>query len=111
MLLSEAARAFSGPGWAFEIQYDGWRCLPQVKGGVAQLQSRGGADETAWWPEVANALAEISGHHVLDGKMCVLDDLGRSSFEKLQKRSMLKRWKMGTDPVVFCAFDRSSWTA
>src|SRR4051812_14559693 len=84
MLLSEVPRAFSRPGWAFEIKYDGWRCLAEVKDGRARLQSRNGTDATGWWPEVANALAGLPGHHVFDGEMCVLDDVGPSDFNRLQ---------------------------
>ena len=31
--------------------------------------------------------------------------IGRSDFGRLQKRSMLKGWKPGADPVVYCVFD------
>jgi bifunctional non-homologous end joining protein LigD len=105
MLLSEVQQPFSRVGWGFEIKYDGWRCLAEVKAGAVRLQSRGGADATGWWPEVAVALAGLRGHHVLDGEMCVLDEYGRSDFDRLQVRSMRKGWKPGADLVVFCAFD------
>jgi len=68
MLLSEVSRPFSRSGWGFEIKYDGWRCLAEVKKGTVRLQSRGGADLTTWWPEVAIALAGLRGHHVLTAK-------------------------------------------
>jgi bifunctional non-homologous end joining protein LigD len=76
-----------------------------VQDGEVRLQSRGAMDATAWWPEVASAIGELQGHHVLDGEMCVLDELGRSNFDRLQARSMRKGWKPGADPIVFCAFD------
>lgn len=105
MLLSEAPQPFSRVGWGFEIKYDGWRCLAEVRKGVVRLQSRGGADATTWWPEIVLALATLPGHHVLDGEVCVLDEYGRSDFNRLQARSMRKGWKPGADLVVFCAFD------
>jgi len=37
--------------------------------------------------------------------MCVLDERGRSDFDRLQARSMRKGWKPGLDLVVFCVFD------
>lgn len=105
MLLGEVRRPFSKAGWGFEIKYDGWRCLAQVKDGDVRLQSRGGADATPWWPEIGIALAGLGGHHILDGEMCVLDERGRSDFNRLQVRSMRKGWKPGLDLVVFCVFD------
>jgi bifunctional non-homologous end joining protein LigD len=41
----------------------------------------------------------------LDGEVCVLDDIGRSDFDRLQVRARKKRWYSGCDSVVFCAFD------
>jgi bifunctional non-homologous end joining protein LigD len=35
----------------------------------------------------------------------VLDDLGRSDFNRLHHRARRRRWYEGCDPVVFCAFD------
>jgi bifunctional non-homologous end joining protein LigD len=64
--------------------------LAEVNGGKVRLQSRGGVDATPWWPEVANALGVLRGHHVLDGEVCVLAELGRSDFDRLQARSMRK---------------------
>lgn len=105
MLVTEVKRPFSRDGWTFELKYDGWRCLAEVNEGHVRLQSRRGNDASRWWPEVAAGLKSIGGHYILDGEVCVLDDLGRSDFGRLQKRSMLKGWKLGADPVVYCVFD------
>ena len=96
MLLTEVRRPFSLQGWTFELKYDGWRCLAEVKDGVARIQSRRGFDLSRRWSGVVTSLASIPGHHILDGEMCVLDDLGRSDFDKLTARSSLK---------TFCVFD------
>ena len=86
MLLSEVLTPFSRDGWTFELKYDGWRCLAEVKDGVARIQSRRGFDLSRRWSRVVTSLASIPGHHILDGEMCVLDDLGRSDFDKLTAR-------------------------
>lgn len=38
-------------------------------------------------------------------EVCVLDELGRSDFERLQRRGMRKCWFRGCDPAAFCVFD------
>jgi bifunctional non-homologous end joining protein LigD len=40
-----------------------------------------------------------------DGEACVLDDLGRSDFDRLQDRARRRRWYQGADPVAYCIFD------
>lgn len=105
MLLSEVPRPFKREGWGFELKYEGWRCLAEAKDGSAAIRTRGGMNTTNWWPEIARGLSSLEGHHILDGEVCVLDELGRSDFERLQTRARMKRWKEGADPVAFCVFD------
>lgn len=51
-------------------------------------------------------LADLpGGRHVLDGEVCVLDDYGRSDFDRLHARAKRRGFPAGADPVVFCAFD------
>jgi bifunctional non-homologous end joining protein LigD len=45
------------------------------------------------------------GQYIVDGEMCVLDELGRSDFDKLQDRARRRRWYEGASPVVYCVFD------
>lgn len=106
MLLTERKSPFSDPGWSFELKFDGYRLLAEIDAGRVQLKSRGGADATRWFPEVAAGLAALpGGRHVLDGEVCVLDAMGRSDFDRLHARAMRRKWYAGADPVVFCAFD------
>lgn len=104
MLLSEERRAFSRAGWGFELKFDGWRCLAEVKAGAVRLQSRGGNDHKLV-ARGRDRAGQLRGHHILDGEVCVHDEHGRSDFDRLQVRSMGKGWKPGADLVVFCAFD------
>jgi hypothetical protein len=41
----------------------------------------------------------------MDGEVCVLDELGRSDFNRLQDRARRRCFYPDCDPVVFCAFD------
>jgi bifunctional non-homologous end joining protein LigD len=108
MLLHEGRRPppFDQPGWFFELKFDGYRLLAGVNRGAVTLGTRGGNDATTWFPELVRGLATIRGGvHVIDGEVCVLDDLGRSDFDRLRVRASRRRWYEGADRVVFCAFD------
>lgn len=108
MLLHEGRKThpFNQDGWLYEIKFDGYRLVAGVNDGNVTLSTRNGAAATKWFPEVVEGLKKISGGpHVLDGEVCVLDDIGRSDFNRLQDRARRRRWYEGCDPVVFCAFD------
>jgi bifunctional non-homologous end joining protein LigD len=114
MRATEGGRPFTDPAWIYEVKYDGYRCLAGVnlrngassQTGPVELRTKSGVDCTAWFPEVAALLSELpGGPHIIDGEACVLDEIGRSDFERLQTRARRRRWVPGADPVTLCAFD------
>jgi len=42
---------------------------------------------------------------VLDGEVVVLDELGRTDFDRLHARAKARRWKPGLASAVYCVFD------
>lgn len=107
MLLSRVApaRAPDGSGWTAEIKHDGYRLLAGIdEARRVHLKSRGGADATRWYPEL-ESMRSLPARTILDGEVSVLDDIGRSNFDRLHTRSRRKGFKAGDDLVVFCAFD------
>ena len=99
-------RPFVDPAWIFEVKYDGYRMLAEVSSDGVSLQTRRGADSTGWFPELHSPLRAIGGgRHVLDGEVCVLDELGRSDFDALQNRARRRGWRAGSTPVAFLVFD------
>lgn len=71
-----------------------------------ELRTKRGVDCTKWFPEVAQLLAELpGGPHVIDGEACVLDEIGRSDFNRFDRRAKARGWYAGCDPVTLCAFD------
>jgi bifunctional non-homologous end joining protein LigD len=92
-MLAEAREAPpSGDGWLFEIKYDGYRLLASREDGRSSLRFRGGGDASATFPEITRALAALPYDRILlDGEVVVLDDEGRPSFGRLQKRGRLTR--------------------
>lgn len=106
MLASEGGRPFTSTDWLYEVKYDGYRCLARFGDGSTELRTKSGVDCTRWFPEIADLLAPIAGGpHVVDGEACVLDDIGRSDFERLQARARRRRRYPGCDPVTLCVFD------
>lgn len=89
-----------------QIKYDGYRVLAQFGAGQCILRTRNGADCTRWFPEVAQALlAESCGRSIVDGEICVLDELGRSDFDLLHARARRRHLRAGDALVTFCVFD------
>ncbi|MCZ6714740.1 MAG: DNA ligase D [Deltaproteobacteria bacterium] len=88
MLAGTEDAPFSREGWLFELKYDGVRVLAGRTGdGDVRLYTRTGTDRTTTYPEVARALGHLPvDEFVLDGEVVALDEIGRSSFELLQKR-------------------------
>lgn len=74
--------------------------------GTVQLRTRNGIDATKWFPEVVQSLATVRvGPCVVDGEVCVLDELGRSDFDQFQERARCRRRYPGCRDVVYCVFD------
>ncbi|MFI2751970.1 ATP-dependent DNA ligase [Cellulomonas sp. P22] len=73
----------AGPGWAYEVKWDGVRVLADTTGGRLRLLSRTGRDVSAAYPELA-PLASVQGA-VLDGEVVAMAG-GVPSFEALAER-------------------------
>jgi bifunctional non-homologous end joining protein LigD len=77
----------TGPGWIYELKWDGMRVLVEVGPDGVRSWSANGLEATATYPELAAlgpALSPIQC--VLDGEVVALDAAGRPSFERLQHR-------------------------
>jgi bifunctional non-homologous end joining protein LigD len=98
MLATLAPEVPTGPGWVFEVKWDGYRALAYVREGEARLESRRGNDLTERFASVAKAIEKAvkTPDCVLDGEVCALDQQGRSSFSAMQQ---------GTGPLVYYVFD------
>jgi bifunctional non-homologous end joining protein LigD len=76
-----------GPGWIYELKWDGVRVLAIRADGAVTLYGRRGARCTAQYPEVVAAIAALRGGDLaLDGEIVALEDGGRASFQRLQRR-------------------------
>jgi len=109
MLPTLVAAVPAGPGWLFELKWDGMRVLAVRHHGRVRLWSRSGRDVTGPYPEVADAVAGLGGGDLaLDAEVVALDDAGRPSFPLLQRRMHLTRGiaaKAAAVPVTAYVFD------
>ena len=90
MLAEPREQAFDDPRWLFELKVDGFRAVAAKQGARAAIHYRRGADATASFPDLANAMLALPYQHlVLDGEIAVLDAQGRPVFQRLQRRALL----------------------
>ena len=102
---------FNSPDWLFEIKNDGYRMLAKFGSGKVAMRTRGGHDCLPWSPEVADALAPYKGgSFMVDGEVRVMDDLGRSDFNRLRARAVQRCFYSNCDPVVRAARPRPCTT-
>ncbi len=74
----------AGPGWRFEVKWDGVRILADTTGDRLRMLGRNGRDAAAAYPELAG-LAGLPPGTVLDGEVVALRD-GVPSFPALAER-------------------------
>lgn len=96
-----------GPGWSYEVKWDGVRVLADSAGGEARLWSRNEREVTAAYPELAvlSGLPDV----LLDGEVVALAD-GIPSFEALAERMHVRdpvraRTLAARLPVGYLVFD------
>jgi bifunctional non-homologous end joining protein LigD len=92
MLATLMDKPFSNPEWLFEVKWDGVRALAWVRDGKLELRARSGSGITAQYPELASLPERFSASQaLLDGEIVVLDEKGRSDFERLQERMHVRQ--------------------
>ncbi|MHA7282563.1 ATP-dependent DNA ligase [Arthrobacter sp. TMS2-4] len=97
--------------WAYEMKWDGVRCLAVVRDGQVRLISRNGMDTTLTYPELGDLDGLLSADSaVLDGEIVALNARGRPDFGLLQTRMKLTfrteiEAAQATTPVRLMLFD------
>ena len=84
MLATLVKEPFDHPDWIFEVKWDGYRAVAEVRDRTVSLYSRNGISfEKKFFP-IVEALRKFGFDAVLDGEIVVVDDQGRSDFQMLQ---------------------------
>ncbi len=100
MLATLVDGPFDREGWAFEIKWDGFRSIAEIRDGKVRLVSRNGKPQNARFPTVAAALSGFPIDAVFDGEIVAVDAKGRPHFQDLQS-SM----RPGKSRILYYVFD------
>ena len=84
MLAREIDEPFDSKDWLYKIKWDGYRAIAEIKDGRNQLYSRNGNSFNTAYPLVFNELKKIKHNAVLDGEVVIINEDGKSDFQKLQ---------------------------
>ncbi|MBG9375370.1 DNA ligase D [Panacibacter sp. DH6] len=84
MLASIAKTAFDDKDWIFEVKWDGYRAVTEIKKGKISFYSRNGIDFSARFPALVKELSKIKHDVVLDGEIVLMNDKNLPDFQKLQ---------------------------
>jgi len=100
MLATLAREPFDDPDWLFEVKWDGYRAVAEIRKGGVSLYSRNLLSLDKKYPPIVDALRKLGFEAVLDGEIVVADDAGRPDFQRLQHY----RDSRGGH-LLYCVFD------
>ncbi|WP_369693697.1 DNA ligase D [Lentibacillus sp. CBA3610] len=106
--------------WAYEVKYDGFRCVLHWEDDSIRLVSRNDVDLSSNFPEIIEAcqaqqpLVKKVLPLKIDGELVVLNNAYQANFPWIQKRGRLKKSHMikeaaSARPASFMAFDLLSY--
>jgi len=100
MLATLIDKPFDDAAWIYEIKWDGYRAITEIKNKRIKLYSRNGLSFDKKFSSIAESLQQIQHNCVLDGEIVLLDEHNMPSFQKLQ------HYEENTNlPLVYYVFD------
>jgi bifunctional non-homologous end joining protein LigD len=84
MLATPVDEPFDEAGWIFEIKFEGYRTIAEVKDGQARLRPQKASSAKDQFAAIVSALERFGHDVVLDGELVVLDARGKPDFQLLQ---------------------------
>jgi bifunctional non-homologous end joining protein LigD len=84
MFASVAREPFDHPDWVYEVKWDGYRAVAEIRDDSVTLYSRNGVSFNKRFAPIAEALRKYGSDAVLDGEIVVVDEQGRPDFQMLQ---------------------------
>ncbi len=100
MLATAVDDAFNSKEWLYELKFDGYRAIAEIKKGKILLYSRNGLSLAQRYPVIVSAVKKIKHTCVLDGEIVLLNEKGKPDFQKLQNYEQNKGY-----PLVYYVFD------
>lgn len=99
MFASVAREPFDHPDWIYEVKWDGYRAVAEIRDGTVSLSSRNGVSFNKRFAPVAEALRRYGSDAVLDGEIVVVDDKGLPDFQLMQ------HYQAGRGHLLYYVFD------
>lgn len=87
------------PEWLFEIKWDGYRAVAELKGKNTRFYSRNGLSYNKAYPKIYDELVGLKIDAILDGEVVVFRD-GMPSFQAIQNYKSTQNL-----PIQFIVFD------
>ena len=104
MLATLVKEPFDHADWTFEVKWDGYRAIAEIREGTVSLYSRNGISFNKKFSPIAESLREFGFDAVLDGEIVVVDDEGRPDFQMLQHYQ-----NSGSGHLLYYVFDLLSF--
>ncbi len=84
MLATSVKEPFDHPDWIFEVKWDGYRAIAEIRDDGVSLYSRNLISFEKKFSPIVDSLRKLKFEAVLDGEIVVVDDQGRPDFQMLQ---------------------------
>ncbi|WP_298432002.1 non-homologous end-joining DNA ligase [Geobacter sp.] len=100
MLATLVREPFDHPEWLFEVKWDGYRAIAELRDGDVSLYSRKLLPLNRKFAPVVESLRTLGFEAVLDGEIVVVDEGGKPDFQLLQNYG-----KSGRGHLLYYVFD------
>ncbi|RJQ53853.1 MAG: hypothetical protein C4526_05975 [Nitrospiraceae bacterium] len=100
MLATLIKKPFDHQDWIFEMKWDGYRAIAEIRNGDVSLYSRNRISLNQKFSPITDALRKLGFDAVLDGEIVIVDDQGHPDFQMLQDYR-----KSGTGHLLYYVFD------
>jgi bifunctional non-homologous end joining protein LigD len=100
MLATLVKKPFDHPDWIFEVKWDGYRAITEIRNGDVSLYSRNQISLNQKFSPIAESLQKLGFEAVLDGEIVVVDDRGHPNFQMLQNYDKAK-----SGHLIYYVFD------
>lgn len=100
MLATLVEEPFDRPGWLFEVKWDGYRAVSEVREDGVSLYSRNDKPLEDKFREIVRSLERLPLDAVFDGEIVVVDESGKAGFQLLQNYV-----RTGSGLLVYYVFD------
>ncbi|MBY0264757.1 MAG: non-homologous end-joining DNA ligase, partial [Holosporales bacterium] len=84
MLSTLVKEPFDSNDWIYELKWDGYRALAEIKDGKTHLYSRNFQSFDSRFHPLLEELNRIPGEALIDGEVVVIDKEGKPSFQLMQ---------------------------